>query len=65
MCIRDSLSITLHAEDWPQFRGPNGTGVSSSKNLPPEFSAEKNIAWKAKIGDGIGSPIVKLSLIHI
>ena len=51
--------ITLHAEDWPQFRGGNGSGVSGSKNLPQEFSADKNIAWKAKIGDGIGSPIVK------
>ncbi|MFN0079490.1 MAG: PQQ-binding-like beta-propeller repeat protein [Prosthecobacter sp.] len=54
-----SLAVTIHAEDWPQFRGSNGTGVSSSKNLPQEFSADKNIAWKAKIGDGIGSPIVK------
>ena len=53
------LSVALHAEDWPQFRGANGTGISSSKNLPNDFSAEKNIAWKAKIGDGIGSPIIK------
>lgn len=54
-----SLAITLQAEDWAQFRGSNGSGVSSSKNLPQEFSEDKNIAWKAKIGDGIGSPIVK------
>ncbi len=52
------LTATLQAEDWSQFRGGNGSGVSSSKNLPQEFSAEQNIAWKAKIGDGIGSPIV-------
>lgn len=51
--------ITLHAEDWAQFRGVNGSGVSSSKGLPQEFSADKNIAWKVKIGDGIGSPIIK------
>ena len=54
-----SLAVTLHAEEWSQFRGGNGSGVSSSKNLPQDFSAEQNIAWKAKIGDGIGSPIVK------
>jgi outer membrane protein assembly factor BamB len=53
------LAISLHAEDWAQFRGSNGSGVSSSKNLPQEFSAEKNTAWKAKLGDGIGSPVIK------
>lgn len=53
------LAVTLQAEDWAQFRGGNGSGVSPSKNLPQEFSEDKNIAWKAKIGDGIGSPIVK------
>ncbi|MCB1278052.1 PQQ-binding-like beta-propeller repeat protein [Prosthecobacter sp.] len=53
------VSITLQAEDWAQFRGANGSGVSSSKGLPQEFSADKNISWKAKIGDGIGSPIIK------
>ncbi|MFO1483682.1 MAG: PQQ-binding-like beta-propeller repeat protein [Verrucomicrobiaceae bacterium] len=51
--------ITLHAEDWAQFRGSNGSGVSSSKNLPQEFSTDKNVAWKVKLGDGIGSPVIK------
>lgn len=30
-----------------------------SKNIPLEFSAEKNVAWKARLGDGVGSAIVK------
>jgi outer membrane protein assembly factor BamB len=47
-----------HAEDWPQFRGGNASGVSSSKGLPLEFSAESKVAWRAKLGDGIGSPAV-------
>jgi outer membrane protein assembly factor BamB len=59
LCVLLVLTLTLQAEDWPQFRGSNGSGVSSSKNLPQEFSAEKNIGWKVKVGDGIGSPIVK------
>lgn len=47
------------AEDWPQFRGSNASGVSDAKNsLPTEFSFEKNVAWVAKLGDGVGSPIV-------
>jgi outer membrane protein assembly factor BamB len=49
----------LSAEDWPQFRGPNCTGVSMSKKpLPLEFSATKNVRWSAVLGDGIGSPAV-------
>jgi outer membrane protein assembly factor BamB len=49
----------LSAEDWPQFRGPNCTGVSSSKQaLPTIFSSRKNVRWSAMLGDGIGSPAV-------
>jgi outer membrane protein assembly factor BamB len=49
----------LLAEDWPQFRGPNCTGISTSKKpLPLEFSATKNVVWSAELGDGIGSPVV-------
>lgn len=58
------LSTSLHAEDWAQFRGSNGSGVSLSKNLPQEFSAEKNIAWKARLGDGVGSAIVKNGVVY-
>lgn len=47
------------AEDWPQFRGPNCSGISTAKNsLPAEFSDQKNVIWSAKLGDGIGCPVV-------
>lgn len=58
------LAFTLHAEDWAQFRGGNAKGVSSSKGLPAEFSAEKNIAWKARVGDGVGSAIIKDGVVY-
>ncbi len=45
--------------DWPQFRGPNCSGVSSTRErLPAEFSATKNVAWTADVGDGVGCPVV-------
>ena len=28
----------LSAADWPQFKGPNGSGVSSEKDLPTQFT---------------------------
>ena len=31
------------AEDWPGFRGTNGAGVSTSKGLPAEVGADKNV----------------------
>ena len=48
-----------HAEDWPQWRGPNCTGISSNAAaLPTGFSATENLAWSAELGDGISSPVV-------
>jgi outer membrane protein assembly factor BamB len=52
------LAAPAAADDWPQFRGPNASGVSSSKNLPTEFSESENVLWKADLGEGIASPII-------
>ena len=54
------LMITpLNAEDWPQFRGPNCSGVSETNApLPTTFSPTEHVKWSAKLGDGIGCPVV-------
>ncbi len=47
------------ATHWNQFRGPNGDGVSTSSNLPTEFSGIKNVRWRTAIHDlGWSSPVV-------
>jgi outer membrane protein assembly factor BamB len=46
------------AEDWPQFRGPNASGVSTSTGLPAEFSYTDKVRWQATLGDGVGSPVI-------
>lgn len=52
-------SSAATAEDWPQFRGENASGVSkSNKPLPTTFSQTENLLWSARLGDGIGSPII-------
>ena len=49
----------LHADDWPHWRGPHATGVSSERTLPTVWSASQNVAWKSRIaGLGISTPIV-------
>jgi outer membrane protein assembly factor BamB len=53
------LGGLLFAADWPNWRGPRGTGASDEKNLPVRWSASENIAWKAPVGGvGVSSPIV-------
>ncbi len=53
------FSVTLLAENWPQWRGPAGNGVSPETGLPATFSSDRGILWKAPIlGMGVSSPIV-------
>ena len=45
--------------NWPQWRGPDGQGVSTETGLPTEWSDAKNVKWKTAIaGRGHSSPIV-------
>ena len=37
---------SARADNWPQWRGPNNDGVSTEKNLPTKWGADKNVAWK-------------------
>jgi outer membrane protein assembly factor BamB len=51
------LPLLLGA-DWRQFRGTDSNGHAPG-GAPPEFDADKNVAWKAAIpGRGLSSPIV-------
>ena len=53
------LTSTAGAANWPQWRGPGGTGVSAETNLPGEWSPAKNIRWKTPVaGRGHSSPVV-------
>jgi len=54
-----SLTTVGFAANWPQWRGPDGSGISNEKNLPAEWTPTKNIKWKTPIsGRGHSSPIV-------
>ena len=53
------LAGKASAGNWPQWRGPEGTGISNEKNLPSQWSPTKNIKWKTPIdGRAHSSPIV-------
>lgn len=50
--------LGLTAENWSQFRGPNGSGVVESANPPIQFSTDQNVRWKSSAPSGVSSPIV-------
>ena len=51
------LSSFAGAADWPQFRGPNSSGIGDGKP-PVEFGPSQNVLWKAAVGAGLSSPII-------
>jgi outer membrane protein assembly factor BamB len=47
------------ADDWTEFRGPGGTGLSDSTGLPVRWGAGKNVRWATAVpGKGWSSPVV-------
>jgi outer membrane protein assembly factor BamB len=54
------LSLTVaYADNWPQWRGPTGNGLSNEKNLPLRWTNEENVAWKLGMPSWSGStPVI-------
>ncbi len=53
------------ADEWTQFRGPNGSGVSASTGLPEEFGPDKNVIWKTALPPGHSSPVLTRDRIFV
>src|SRR4029079_10998439 len=54
-------SLTVNAQNWPSFRGPNASGIAEGANPPITWDLEKsqNVLWKTNIpGLSHSSPIV-------
>ncbi|HET9786910.1 MAG TPA: PQQ-binding-like beta-propeller repeat protein, partial [Pyrinomonadaceae bacterium] len=51
--------------EWPQFRGPNGTGVAEGFALPSEFSSTKNLVWKTPVPFARSSPVVTADRVFL
>jgi outer membrane protein assembly factor BamB len=58
-CLLSVTGAMAFAENWPQFRGPTGQGISAEADPPLKWSQTENIAWKTEIpGESWSSPIV-------
>src|SRR5687767_3838270 len=42
---------------WPQFRGPNSSGIGTGKP-PVQFGPGEKVLWKVAVGPGLSSPVV-------
>jgi outer membrane protein assembly factor BamB len=57
----------LLGDDWPQWRGPQRTGVSAEKGLADSWPAGgPKLVWQNKdVGDGYGSPAIVGDRIYL
>ena len=65
--VATCLTLTLsglansssHAENWPQWRGPTGNGLSGETGIATEWNEEQNVAWRLPLpGPAGATPIV-------
>lgn len=59
------LQLLTSVSDWPGFRGPNSTGVSSATATPPRLDPKTNLGWVAEAPSGRSSPIVKAGRVIV
>ena len=51
-------TLSAATPQWPQFRGPNGSGIAEDARPPIHFGAESNLLWKTPLPPGHSSPCV-------
>ena len=61
-----SLSLLASApgfgaeQNWPEWRGPDGQGAASARNVQVEWSETKGVVWKTPVpGRGWSSPVIE------
>jgi outer membrane protein assembly factor BamB len=58
-CLPLLFTPIVKGEFWPQFRGPNGDGISTAENVPTKFGPEEGVKWKTELpGRGWSSPVI-------
>src|SRR5262245_46971089 len=54
------------ASDWPQFRGPHGSGrPANDAPLPAELGPDTNVLWKTALPPGHSSPVVAGDRVYL
>jgi outer membrane protein assembly factor BamB len=59
VCCLGLSGVWASASDWPQFRGPEGSGVAKATGLPVTWSPKENVLWKTDLpGRSVSSPVI-------
>ncbi|MBK6282208.1 MAG: PQQ-binding-like beta-propeller repeat protein [Draconibacterium sp.] len=59
LLVTSLLFSSTQAQNWPNWRGPNGDGTSTEINLPVKWDSITNVLWKSEVpGTGHSSPII-------
>lgn len=61
LCLLSNItpSLSLHAQDWPQFLGPDRTGVTSASQLIQDWpSGGPEVRWRTPLGVGMSGVAV-------
>lgn len=57
--IASAATTIASAANWPAWRGPEGSGVTTEKNLPLRWGTNENVRWRVALPDrGNSTPIV-------
>jgi outer membrane protein assembly factor BamB len=60
------VSAARGSSEWPQFRGPAGSGIADESSLPERWSDSQNVAWSSEVpGRGWSSPIVWRDRVYV
>jgi outer membrane protein assembly factor BamB len=52
-------AVSVHAKDWPQWRGPNANGYSADATPPVKWDEQTNVRWKTPLpGRGHSTPVI-------
>jgi hypothetical protein len=66
LCYTGLFSKLAHADDWPQWRGPQRDGVWRESGIVEKFSSPQlPIKWRAEIGPGYSGPTVANGRVYI
>jgi outer membrane protein assembly factor BamB len=60
------ISLSLCAQDWPQFLGPDRNSTSPQTGILRSWPAEgPQVMWVADLGIGYGGPVVKAGKVYL
>ena len=59
LLVHSANTTRANGSNWPQFRGPNSSGLGAEGQNPPiEFGPEQNLLWKTSLPRGHSSPCI-------